>query len=90
MNLTGGAVLFASLWFLTLFVVMPIGQKSQADMGEVMPGTPAGAPSGLRWRRKLLITTLVTSALWGVIAWLILGGVITRDHIANLDHLIRG
>ena len=39
MNLTGGIVLYAVLWFLTLFVLLPIGQVSQAEAGEVVPGT---------------------------------------------------
>jgi predicted secreted protein len=89
MNLTGGIVLFAVLWFLTLFVVMPIGQKSQQDVGEVMPGTPAGAPAQLAWKRKLIITTVVTVVMWSAIAAIIFGGVITRADIANLDHLLR-
>ena len=33
MNLTGGIVLYAVLWFLTLFVLLPIGQVSQAEAG---------------------------------------------------------
>ena len=41
MNLTGGIVLYAVLWFLVLFVLLPFGQQSQADAGEVTPGTPA-------------------------------------------------
>ncbi|WP_378945606.1 DUF1467 family protein [Paracoccus sp. R86501] len=89
MNLTGGIVLFASIWFLTLFVVLPFGQRSQADAGSIVAGTHAGAPSDLAWRRKLVITTLVTTAIWGVIAFVILGDYITRDDISQLDHLIR-
>lgn len=90
MNLTGGIVLFASIWFLTLFVVLPFGQRSQADAGNVVAGTHAGAPSDMgQWRRKVLITTLVTAAIWGVIAFVILGDYITRDDISQLDHLIR-
>lgn len=89
MNLTGGIVLFASLWFLTLFVVMPIGQQSQADAGDVIPGTHAGAPAGVNWRRKLLWTTGITALLWAVIAYLILGGVVSRADISQLDRLIR-
>jgi predicted secreted protein len=89
MNLTGGIVLFASIWWLTLFVVLPIGQRSQADAGEVVAGTHAGAPSTLAWRRKLLITTGVTAAIWGVIAFIILGDYITRADITYLDQLIR-
>lgn len=85
MNLTGGVVLYSVLWFLVLFVVVPIGQKSQADMGEVMPGTPAGAPGNLRWRRKLIITTIVTTLIWGTIAWVILGGLISRADLESFD-----
>lgn len=89
MNLTGGIVLFASLWFLTLFVVMPIGQRSQADAGEIVAGTHAGAPAGVPWRSKLIWTTAITTLLWGIIAVIIFGGLITRADISNLDHLIR-
>ncbi|MFV0386736.1 DUF1467 family protein [Paracoccus sp. (in: a-proteobacteria)] len=90
MNLTGGIVLYAVLWFLTLFVVLPIGQKSQADVGEVVPGTPAGAPHDLKLKRKLILTTLIATALWGVIAWIIMGEVITREQLSNFDRLFRG
>lgn len=89
MNLTGGIVLFASLWFLTLFVVMPIGQRSQADAGAVVAGTHAGAPAGVAWRRKLIWTTLITALMWSVIAYIIFSGTITRADISNLDKLIR-
>ena len=44
MNLTGGIILYAVLWFLVLFVFLPFGQQSQAEVGIVTPGTPAGAP----------------------------------------------
>ncbi|MBM3604674.1 MAG: DUF1467 family protein [Alphaproteobacteria bacterium] len=89
MNLTGGIVLFASLWFLTLFVVMPIGQRSQADAGAILPGTHAGAPAGVPWRKKLFWTTGITLVMWAVIAFVILGDVITRADISHLDQWVR-
>ncbi|MDP5307704.1 DUF1467 family protein [Paracoccus spongiarum] len=89
MNLTGGIVLYAVLWFLTLFVVLPLGQRSQQDAGEVVPGTPAGAPADLRLRRKLIWTSLVAALLWGLIAWLILGGIVTRADLEQLDRMFR-
>lgn len=78
MNLTGGIVLYSVLWFLVLFVLLPIGQRSQADVGAVTPGTPAGAPHEPQLRRKMLWATLISAVLWALIAWVILGGVITR------------
>ncbi|WCR11716.1 DUF1467 family protein [Paracoccus stylophorae] len=89
MNLTGGIVLFVVLWFLTLFVVLPIGQRSQQDAGHIVPGTPAGAPEGTPWRRKLTLTTLIAAAIWAVIAWIILGGLVSRADIENLDRMFR-
>ena len=81
MNLTGGIVLYAVLWFLVLFVLLPIGQKSQADMGQVTPGTPAGAPFEPKLKKKMLLATLISAVIWAVIAYVILGGVITRSDI---------
>ena len=89
MNLTGGIVLFAVLWFLTLFIVVLIGQRSQQDAGEIVPGTPAGAPADLQLKRKLVWTTLIAAVIWAAIATVILGGFVTRADIANLDRLIR-
>lgn len=89
MNLTGGVVLYAGPWFLTLFVLLPIGQRSQADAGEVVPGTPAGAPADLKLKRKLILTSLISAVLWGVIAWIILGGVISRADLQNFDQMFR-
>ena len=89
MNLTGGVVLFAVLWFLVLFVVVPIGQKSQQEAGKVVPGTPAGAPADLPIKRKVLWTTAITIVIWGMIAAVIFSGVVTRADIANLDHFLR-
>lgn len=89
MNLTGGIVLYAVLWFLTLFVLLPIGQKSQAEAGRIVPGTPAGAPADLKLKRKLIWTSVISAAIWGMIAWIILGGVISREELANFDRIFR-
>ena len=78
MSLTGGIVLYSVLWFLVLFVLLPIGQQSQADVGQVTPGTPAGAPHEPKRKKKMLWATLITAVLWAVIAYIILADVITR------------
>jgi predicted secreted protein len=46
-------------WWLTLFVILPLGIKSQFELGDVTPGTEAGAPGRPRLWRKVIITTLV-------------------------------
>lgn len=84
MNLTGGIVLYTSLWFLVLFVLLPIGHKSQADVGIVTPGTPAGAPHEPQLKRKALWATGITTVLWVLIAWIIFGDIVTRADISRL------
>lgn len=59
MAITSMGVVFAVIWFMTLFVVLPLGAKSQRDDGQVAVGTPASAPSGFVMRRKFKITTIV-------------------------------
>lgn len=81
MNLTGGIVLFVTIWFMAFLTILPIGHKSQSDAGHVVPGTPASAPAELNMRRKVVITTLVTVLVWGICAAVLLSGAITMHDI---------
>jgi len=82
MNLTGGIVLFAVIWFLVFLIMLQIGARSQADAGDVTPGTPASAPADPQIKRKALIATAITAVLWAIIAAIVLSGVFT---IYDLD-----
>jgi predicted secreted protein len=82
MNLTGGIVLFAVIWFMVFFCVLPVRFKSQAEAGEIVPGTPASAPADAQIGRKARITTAITVVLWAVIAYVILSGMVS---IYDLD-----
>lgn len=80
MTITAALVLFAVIWFLTLLVVLPIRIKTQGDLGDVVPGTHAGAPEVHHMKKKLWITTGVTVILWALIAGIIISGAISvRD-----------
>ena len=73
-------VLFAVIWFMVLFIVLPIRLETQGDRGEIVPGTQAGAPANLSMKRKALITTLVAIGIWAIVAGIIVSGVISvRD-----------
>lgn len=80
MTITAGLVLFAVIWFMTLLVVLPIRIKTQGDLGDIVPGTHAGAPEVHHMKRKMWITTGISVVLWAIIAGIILSGVISvRD-----------
>ncbi|WP_050604777.1 DUF1467 family protein [Ruegeria sp. 6PALISEP08] len=80
MTITAALVLFAVIWFMTLLVVLPIRIKTQGDLGEIVPGTHAGAPEVHHMKKKMWITTGISVVLWAIIAGIILSGVISvRD-----------
>ena len=80
MGITSALVLYAVIWWLTFFIVLPLRLVTQGEAGEVVPGTPASAPSDPQLGRKARITTLVAFGLWVVIAGTIMSGLITvRD-----------
>ena len=80
MTITGAIVLLAVLWFLTLFIVLPIGERSQSEAGEVVPGTPASAPEDAMMKKKLIWTTVVSFILWVILCAVILSGVLKIEY----------
>jgi predicted secreted protein len=85
MTITGGLVLYATLWFLVMFLLLPIGHRSQAEAGHVVPGTPEGAPERPNMRRKALWATLIAALLVGGIWLFINAGFITRQQMMDFN-----
>lgn len=80
MTITGAIVLLAVLWFLTLFIVLPIGERSQSEAGDVVPGTPASAPEDAMMKKKLIWTTVVSVILWIILCAVILSGILKIEY----------
>ena len=81
MSITAGAVLFVVIWFLTMFVTLPIALRTQGEAGDVVPGTHEGAPANFRLRRTLLIVTAAAVLIWVLVAWVIVSGFITVEDL---------
>jgi predicted secreted protein len=62
---TGFAIYFV-LWWVTLFVTLPFGVRSQHEDGEGAPGTDPGAPVASRMGRKLIWTTLLSAVIYAL------------------------
>ena len=58
---------FLTIWFTVLFAVLPIGVRSQHEIGEVTPGTEPGAPIAPRLWMKAGLTTLVSIVVFVVL-----------------------
>lgn len=87
MSIVSALVLFAVIWFLVLFIVLPIRLETQGDRGEITPGTQASAPANLSMKRKALVTTAVAVVVWAIVAGIILSGVITVRDIDFFDRM---
>ena len=87
MGPVSGVVLFAVIWTLVFFVVLPLRLETQGEAGEVVPGTHASAPADFNIKRKAKITTLWALPIWAVIATIILTGTITVRDIDWFDRM---
>ena len=70
-------VIFVMIWWSVIFCILPIGLSTtyeEAEEGEdyIAPG----APKHLNIKKKLLITTAISIALWIIIYLIIVSGVI--------------
>ncbi len=67
----GSAIaLYFVIWWITLFVVLPFGVRSQQEAGEVTAGSDPGAPASVRFARIVAINSilalLVLLVFWAV------------------------
>lgn len=88
MAITSALVLFAVIWFMVLFVVLPQKLRTQGEDGKIEPGTHAGAPANLNMRRKIWVTTGISAVLWVVIFSVIVSGIVTVDDISGLARFL--
>ena len=86
MGITSAIVLFAVIWFIAFLVILPLGLQTQAEAGEILPGTHESSPANLQMRSKVRLTTFWAIGLWIVIAGTILSGLIT---VRDLDYFNR-
>ena len=67
MGIILGLALFFIIWWTVLFAVLPLGVRTQAEAGEVVPGTPESAPAVTRMLRVVMITTMVSAVVFAIV-----------------------
>lgn len=73
MSWTFAFAIYVVIWWTVLFAILPIGVRTQGEDGDVVPGTPASAPTRPRLLRVVLLTTLVSglvfAACWATLRY---------------------
>lgn len=72
MNLFLGIAIYLIVWWLSFFVMLPMGAQSHHEAGEeTVPGAERGAPKVHNLRLKALIAAGIAAVAWLGIAWAI-------------------
>ena len=72
MGLTGGIIVYACIWWIVFFSILPIGIKSEhLKFKENLAGNDPGAPNNPKIGKKFLITTLITTVIFIAIYYLV-------------------
>lgn len=64
MSIYTALAIYFVIWWLSLFLVLPFGVRTQHEEGAVVSGTEPGAPIVPRVAYKLLWTTIVAAVLF--------------------------
>ncbi|CAN7327649.1 MULTISPECIES: DUF1467 family protein [Brucella] len=64
MTIVSGVAMYFIFWWITLFALLPVGLRTQAEEKEVTLGTVASAPAKPRIGLAFLRTTFVATAIF--------------------------
>jgi predicted secreted protein len=70
MGIVSFIAVYTVIWSLVFQVVLPFGVTTQAETNDVVAGSDPGAPVRTHFKLKLVVTSLISLALWGVFYWL--------------------
>lgn len=61
--------LYATIWWIVLFAVLPLGVRSADEAGEERPeGNDPGAPVAPQLAKKALLTTVIAAVVFVLVA----------------------
>jgi predicted secreted protein len=72
------------LWWLTLFLTLPFGIRSQHEDGVGAPGTDPGAPIVAGMGRKLIWTTIISAVIFAVAWFAYQAGYLSIERLSKL------
>jgi len=85
---TTALAIYFIVWWVVLFAVLPWGIRSQAESGEVVPGSDPGAPAIPHLAAKLVWTTIVATIIFVLAAVAYTHRLVTFEDLATLFGLL--
>ncbi len=83
-TLSTALAIYFVIWWITLFLTLPFGVRSQHEDGEGAPGTDPGAPVMARMGRKLIWTTAISAAIYAVALLAYKAGYLNIERLSKL------
>ena len=81
MDILQSIAIYFFIWWITLFLVLPFGVRTQQEEGSVVPGTPESAPARPRLLRIALINTALATAVFIAVYLILQYKLVTADTI---------
>jgi predicted secreted protein len=82
MGIATGIAIYFLIWWIVLFAVLPWGVLAQGD--DAPPGSDPGAPQAARIWLRLVWTTLTSTVVFAILAFVYLKGWVSLDDLARL------
>ncbi|GLQ20281.1 DUF1467 family protein [Algimonas porphyrae] len=83
MNWFTGLATFMILWWLSLFIVLPIGIRGQAEENAIEPGTEPGAPTRPDMVRKVIWATGLALIFFVLVVLVVNSGWLTWERLGS-------
>ena len=83
-SISTALAIYFVIWWVTLFLTLPFGVRSQHEEGEGAPGTDPGAPIMARMGYKLIWTTVISGIIFGVGIWAYRAGYLSIERLSKL------
>ncbi len=83
MNFVSAFVVFIMIWWTVIFCVLPIGLSTTQEEAEEGEYLAPGAPKEFNLKKKLLITTIISIVLWGIVYMVISSDIIDFRNMIN-------
>ena len=83
-SISTALAIYFVLWWVTLFLTLPFGVRSQHEDGVGAPGTDPGAPIASQMGRKLIWTTLISAVIFGAAQLAYHAGYLNIERLSKL------